>query len=96
MKEIIMFRCDICKRTFENRVECQTHEAGHYGISREEYMKWRSLYWNVTKFRTLCASSPAVRQQFDRVALDRVVQALCEFEKEHGLAEKVPPSDFLY
>lgn len=81
MKQKVVYCCEFC--SFEGTSdEVLRHEAGHYGLSVEEYKEWMQLDAAVKK--ASYHISQCRNERMEQV-LDGAVQAVLAFEKAHGL-----------
>ena len=97
MKEITVFKCEVCGTTYQERASAQACEGGHFGLTTSEYSKWKSLSHAAARagYKAGIAKNPGTQAAFDAA-----VKALVEFEVLHRLHECMAygnlqkPSDF--
>ncbi len=94
MKPRVVFDCDFCNNSFSRQMDCETHEASHFGLTRKEYLDWQILNKSAAKEGYVCGvdNNPMTRATFDEA-----IEALCAFEKKHGLEgyEKKPSNFYI-
>lgn len=91
MKQKNVFCCEFCQFVTDDRIECEKHEAAHFGLTRKDYLDWRVL----CKEASGAGKRVGVSKNKDTdAAFDAAVQRLCDFEENHGLETARKPSDF--
>ena len=94
MKYKTIYCCEFCdKMEFDYKIDCQKHEASHFGISLDEYMTWKELNRKSANAGKACGTSnnPSTRAVFDES-----VEALVRFETSHQIEHMRKPTDFYY
>ena len=85
MKTVARYQCEKCRKIYDIPGEAIACEAGHYGLSVDEYNKWlalKKLAENAGKMVSIAKNEKTDRE------FDVAVQKLVDFEKEHNLEEK--------
>lgn len=91
MKQITMYQCEICHETHVNADCAMSCEAGHYGLTTDEYLGWKKLSHEAAK----AGMAVGLRKcpETDK-AFDEACKALAAFETDHDLAQRRKPTDF--
>lgn len=94
MKHRIVFDCEFCDNYFFRRVDCEEHEAAHFGLTRKEYLDWKILNIEAAEAGRRCGSC---NNSSTRTSFDNAIKALCLFEENHKLPSDIrKPTDFFY
>ena len=91
MNQISVYKCEHCDYSTTDMRECLTHEAGHYGLTLDEYDEWRSLH------RTAADAGITVgytRNEETSRLFDVAIENLVSFERTHSLTHKIKPRHF--
>lgn len=82
MKTIISYECPICGYRTDDKNECLSHDAGHYKLTPVEYERWLCL---AEIARRATATRCVTNFPDTRLAEDKAIKELVDFEREHGL-----------
>lgn len=85
MRTVARYQCEKCRKIYDIPGKAIACEAGHYGLSVDEYNKWlalKKLAENAGKMVSIAKNEKTDRE------FDVAVQKLVDFEKEHNLEEK--------
>ena len=82
MKIRMIYCCEMCTAQFSDPNTAREHEASHFGLLVEEYLKWGKLAEAAEEagYMTSVCQNDETRQKFDEA-----VTALVTFEKAHKL-----------
>lgn len=82
MKTSLLYICDFCGRSSKQKDDILACEAGHYGLSLEDYLAWKKLDEAVKR----CSYTASYHHNEDACkALDDAIDAVLAFERAHGL-----------
>lgn len=92
MTPITMYFCDFCDVHFVNKSTCMEHEAAHYGLTKDDYAEWETLYKTASDAakRKVASGTKASADEY-KAALEN----LTEFETAHNVG-KTKPKHFAF
>lgn len=91
MKQRILYCCEVCGKSFDDKHDAQEDEAKCYGLTPQEYRQWKDLCGAAAQAGQIVASRKNLYTDF---AFDRAVRELVSFEGAHNLDDRKVPSDF--
>lgn len=84
MKVKPMYCCEFCNTTpFDSMEEAQKHEASHFKLTREQYIKWGKLKRVASDLGSYLSMS---NNSENRKNFDDAIEELCAFEAENNLS----------
>lgn len=92
MKVRPVYCCEFCNAVpFNSIEEAQKHEASHFKLTREQYIKWGKLKRVASDLGSYLSMS---NNSENRKSFDDAIEELCAFEAENNLSNlstaKVP------
>ena len=82
MRTVIRYQCEKCQKIYPASHAAFLCEAGHYGLTVEEYSHWLAL----KKLAEDTGRKTGIaKNEKTEAAFDEAVQKLLSFEKEHHL-----------
>ncbi len=86
MNQFTMYECEKCGYTSKYAKEVEECEAGHVGLTLEEYKHYQELKKNAER----CGRTTSVcKNEHTDAAFDKAIKDLIAFEKEHNLSNGV-------
>lgn len=91
MLKIMRYQCEGCKREYKDPLEAERCEAGHYGLTLDEYNEWMTLCKRSLRasYRVGAWKCPETDRE-----LDEAIEAKLNFEAAHGLESVMKPTSF--
>lgn len=84
MTPITLYKCDHCNFT-GTKAACELHEAGHFNLTIEEYRRWQELK---SKLAHASYTVSVTKNETTDKAFDDAINAIIDFEQQHGIASK--------
>jgi len=82
MRSYVMYVCGTCGKESKYPKDVLICEAGHLGLTEEQYDEYRRLSAEVRKCGAACSNR---KNQETEAAFDDAVEAQRAFEKNHGI-----------
>lgn len=87
MNQITLYVCEHCDYSTTSMHECLAHEAGHYGLTPDEYQSWRELHHSAAQAGIRIGTT---RNDDTSQAFDMAISNLVAFEVTHGITGRKP------